>query len=487
MTDGTDKASGHVWPDYLTDAVKAAMERHDLKLGPGMVPGFAKVEVRLDVRMPKWITGKLQDDATGGSYVLHPNVYHVEMREGGPLTMYALNAADTLEDVMQHMQEDGTIREQFELKLNLVPVMVGERERPLTFDEVLVWVAVGDALEDGDTEAADRLVMAAYPAIKVARERKDAPPLEALKAIRHFVPVAKSTWALTNSDIGESFDLAVGKGKRGEQLRISFGTDWDEETRAELRDGDGNIVRLNREHLQVIAAVATLMERGNRTVTPFQLCEVMGLDTSRENRAHVHGLVMQLRAIDGHIDWTAQARAYKVVNPDTGLPFDEAKIYGHLVEAQVFYGRDTSGEEYVRYQLIAEPPTYKHAKMLGQVVEYPQRLKSLRPIDESGKESRMTREQVAVADYVLQYVYQLKNQRNGLSPTVGYDTIIANASVDGPDKTDTEGARRARRRRMVRFIDSYLRALQAAGEIRGFNTEFETGRGRAAKSVTIVV
>lgn len=385
--------------------------------------------------------------------------------------------------------------------VRVVPLKAFESGRHSNLIVFLIWAAINDAADRGDYERANAILKTAYPGIvgmtirghKDTEEALSVPVPEALKPNTHYSPVAKSTWALTHTRIGEAGPLKVGANKRGQQMLIDFAMAWDETAVAEasgagvaLFDASGKpIEELSREQVEVIAAVATLMERGNTTITPFQICEVVGWDTSREQQLHVDSLMMELRAVDSRIDWTAQARAYHINNPDTGLPFVKAEIIGHLIEAQAFRGIDTSGTPYIRYKLTAEPPTYKHAKMVGQVVAYPQRLRALKPLHEDGtRTGRMTSEQVTASGWLLDYVYRLKHPRNTLSPTLTYDTIFHETGLFAGG--GSKEAERKRRQRAVNFVNDYLRALQAEGIIEGYVVETE-GRGGRSRAVTIAV
>lgn len=363
-----------------------------------------------------------------------------------------------------------------------------EDGRLLNLGDLLISLAIQDARARGDEAAASELEKVATKESMTCstceycdKSKDEIPALEAIKPWRHYEPNAKTTRVLTDPALieGEELTLLVGKDKRGQQLRINFGLAFIEDAGAAQVDTTEPI---DPEDVAVIAAVVTLKEAGNTVITPFQIADQMGYENpSEELQDEIHARFMRLRNIDGRIDWTAQARAYKKTDPITGQPYERAILQGRLIDAPyLFDGTDVKGNRCIRYKLGVDPLTYQHAHLIDQVIDYPQNLlNTLKPVDEDGNRAkRVTREQKQIARQILNYVYSLKNPKNRLNDTVWYDTLFASAGVEmtSPKKRQTA----------VRFVNGYLRALQAEGIIYGFMTN---ARGRAHKphSVKIVV
>ena len=370
-----------------------------------------------------------------------------------------------------------------EIHLVLAPVMLEPADGyvgkggPLKIFDVLASLAITEAIETGDLDKADRLFSLFYsPAGTDQDPYQDNPPkLEAIRPTKHYVPNAKSTWALTDDRLfgPDGADLEVGK-KSG-QMTIGMKLWYDEDTPATIETSSS----LDREDVRIIASVVTLKQAGNRTISPYQICEDMGIEPTPANQEETHRRVMRLRRIDGHIDWTEQARRYGIVNPETGKPFERAEITGHLIDAMVFEGTDTQGNHYIRYMLLSDPITYRHAHEIGQVLDYPQRLRKLKPVSEEGRtRRRITDDQARLIDTILRYVHILKNPKNRMGNTIGYDTLFEQTGIDTSTKD--------RRRTAVRFVDDYLRALQADGAIQGFIVN-KANRSHRPESVTIIV
>lgn len=313
--------------------------------------------------------------------------------------------------------------------------------------------------------------------VSAGRANDAAPPkLEGLKPITHYEPNAITTNYLTHPDIFD-YVLEAPAGHRKGQLVIDFGLSVaDAAQLAEIT----TTKNLDREDVSVIGATVTLKNAGNTTISPFQIAEAMGYHMpTAELQEEIHERVMKLRCIDGRIDWTVQAKHYGINDPETGKPFERAEITGHLIDCNVFEGTDVDGHRYIRYQMLSDPITYQHAHQLGQVVDYPQRLLEVKPIDIDGKRKRrVTRDQTKIARAVLKYVHIVKNPKSKASDSIGYDTLFEHAGVDV--------AHPKRRQRAVVFVNDYLRALQAEGVIKGFQV-VTRGASHKPTSVRVVV
>lgn len=313
--------------------------------------------------------------------------------------------------------------------------------------------------------------------IDIVEHEEEPPELEALRPTTYYNPIAKTTQALTDPQLFDSGGVVLDVGRKSGQLRINFAlSNTGEEPRAEI----SMTAPIDREDVRVIAAVSTLKNRGNTTISPRQIAETMGcIRPNAEVQKAIHGRVMKLRNIDGRIDWTAQARKYSIPNPDTGRPFERAVITGHLLDCTVFDGVDDMGNRYIRYKLGEDPITYQHAHLIEQVQSWPVRLNSLPPITEDGnKRKRVTQEQGNIRDAILTWVYAVKGKRNKMGNSIYYDTLFRHAGLVNMSS--------GQRRRAVAFVNDYLRALQGDGVIKGFSMT-TAGRSHKPESVAISV
>ena len=131
----------------------------------------------------------------------------------------------------------------------------------------------------------------------------------------------------------------------------------------------------------------------------------------------------------------------------------------------------------MRYELLSEPILYQHARATGQIVNYPQRLLDIKPIDAAGREKkRISADQRKVMRKILWWVHILKNPKAKMNSTMSYERLWDMAGVKMlSDK---------QRQRAVRDITDYLRALERKDVIKGFKVNTE-GQGGKPASVTI--
>ena len=355
--------------------------------------------------------------------------------------------------------------------------------RPLAYVDLLIWLAIQDADNAGNTALGNTIIRIVYDADRdeilgivdtTAPEYTEPPELDGLKPTTHYEPNAKTTNVLTDPRLFSGMAV-LDVGKKVGQLAIEFGLSFtDEEPTASIETTEP----LEREDVGVIAAVVTLKNAGNNVISPFQIAEAMGYpNPPTELQEEIHERVMKLRRIDGRIDWTAQAKLYGIVDPDTGKPFERAEITGHLIDCSVFDGTDVDGHRCIRYRLMSDPITYQHAHQLGQVVDYPQRLLEVKPIDVDGKRKRrVTRDQMQIERAVLKFVHIVKNPNSKTNDSIRYDTLFEHAGVDVSHSK--------RRQRAVVFVNDYLRALQEEKVIRGFQVET---RGASHKPISVRV
>lgn len=452
--------------EWLVDHLKRARERHVENTQP-LVDGFLALNIDTDIRLIPW------------GLTMHAGVYHLkggEPAQDAALYMLQINEQDLMQ--VADGTDDSSHHEPVSLRASMVPIIVDGR--PLKYLEALTFAAIGDAESPQEAEEIFRTAFDLTPrgaAAETGPSHQDVPSIDTIRPHRHVTPNAKTSHVLTNPKLFRDGGVTLDVGRRAGQLSIDFELGFDDDTPEAITTLSQPI---DREDVRVIAAVATLKNAGNNVISPLQIAENMGYQKpSKELQEQVHERVMKLRQIDGRIDWTEQAKKYHILNPETGLPFTKAEITGHLVDATVFHGTDDGGNEYIRYQLGADPITYQHAHLIGQVVDYPQRLlNETRPLDETGKHAkRMTREQTNVADSILWFVYSLKNPKNRLNQTITYEALFEHAGYV-PSSTRA-------RQRMVKFVSDYLRALQAQGEVYGF-TANTIGRQGKAHSVTVV-
>ena len=357
-----------------------------------------------------------------------------------------------------------------------------ETPRVLTYGDALTWIAAESLIDAGDEDTALSLLRYMYPGASFSHEHKDEPPtLTAITPREHVWPNAKESFFLSDPEAFEpgGIPLSVGR-KRGavtNQLEL-------------FKESKGGRVMLSAPidevDREIISAVSTLIEAAKRgaadvVISPYNICCAMGIDNpSQKEQKDKAERTMRLATITMRLDFTEEARARKLTNPETGLPFTKAIIQRPLVPVETFTGTDEGGRDYVRFRALGLPPTYEHSDMIGHMLRWPQRLFDLKPIKENGTERIRSSGQrnATIKTQILHRVYSLKNSKSSISNTILYDPLCRSAGVD------TEN--RSAKKRVMDFAEDYLRALLKEGEIVDFQI-LEEGKRHVKTGVVVIV
>lgn len=356
-------------------------------------------------------------------------------------------------------------------------------DEAVSFTRVLSSLAIAYAKADG-REDDERLLEAWFEASAIEDAQGSAddyvsPTLTKIRPNLHYWPNAKDSNNLTDPRLFEAGGLTLDVGKRKGQMFVEFELMTDE--------GYGSTsIDIDRTDRQIISAVSTLKEAARRetgepVISAYNICETMGLThPEAEAQAEVDRRMSRLMSTVAHIDFSEEARKRKVINPDTGLPFESAVITRHLVEAQRFEGVDEGGNHYVRYKLLADPPTHEHAKLIGQEVTWPQRMQGLPALKPDGTAYRRssTGRQIAIKHEILARTYSLMNRKSNQSDTILYDTLCRTVGVDPKN--------RSAKKSVVDFAEGFLRALEAEGVIKDFQP-FREGSSQKKVGVELFV
>lgn len=378
-----------------------------------------------------------------------------------------LTAADNPVIVIEH--EDGTEERRGLSEFGLDP----ENLFAFYSQEANREVTLGDLL--GGLTVMHASIAVAHRMIEQRKKEQGGtlPPLTAIRPINHLVPVAKDSHYLTDPDAFSGLKLDVGK-RRG-QTFITFALTAPEGT---MRAIDGEPLQLDYTDRMIISAVASLKEAarnqtGQPVVSAYEILEEMGFSHPKPERcAEVDQRIKTLMAVGVEIDCTEELNRRGISG--------KYVIRGHLIEATAAEYTDQDGKATVRYRLTDDPPTYKHAKEINQVVVHPSRLLHLTPIKADGTEVRKasTDRQLVIRNYLLERIYSLMNRKSQISDTILYATLCEKAGV-------RKGNRDAKKA-VADSAENYLRALKKEGVIQDFQVK-RTGRQHAKESVTVIV
>lgn len=488
MEDNHGGAAESAWPKFLTDEVKAAVERNGLDLRPGIIPEFSAVELKQEVEFPAEIAGPHPDDVH--SYKLHPNVYHVKVREGEPLVLYALDSRSMIEAFERQFRdgdyetvelEDGTkaaaIDGTVEFQMQLVPVTIGERPKPLTLDELLVWVAVRDAVASGDSDLANRIFAAAYRRVEPAEP--EVPSLTGIKPERTYYPVDKATRHLTDPDAWEVGGVPLSVGKKKGQTVIQLALSLDGQLPVKTSEV------LDHRDREIIAAVDSIKVASDAAgavsvISAATVCEAMGeLHPEPARQQEVAERMKRLTDVTVTIDYTQEALERKLVDPDTGERLVHAVVSGKALEARVIETTDEQGRTTTRFVLLDHTPSYRHAHEIKQVASWPNELLSLPALKPDGRQygKSSTPRQTTIKHVVLEHVARARHKK-ARTEYLSYDALCGDVGVD-PGK-------RSSRKEVVDFAEGYLRALQARGDVKDYQVR-EIGRSHKKTGVDVFV
>lgn len=367
------------------------------------------------------------------------------------------------------------------VKAQTVPILASDGEQ-MSLPSLLVLLAHHDAIEEGDTETA-RLIADVFGIegddYGDLSDGAKPPTLTRVKPETHYWATDKATRHITDIDAFDEGGILLDVGRPKGQTFIQLA----------LQSGSSNIETsspIDEYDRMIISAVATLKEAAKReasapVISAYNICRTMGIQKpSTKQQRDIDQRMARLMDTTATIDFTDEAHKRNLTNPDTGLKFDRAVIRRHLIEAEVFDGTDEAGNRYVRYRLLADPPTYDHAKQIKQVAQWPQRLMELIPVRADGTEYRRisTPRQTLIKHAILERVDGLKRKKSNQSNTILYDGLCRTVSVD-PKKRDAK-------KNVVDYAEGYLRALKNDGEITDFQP-FTEGSSQRKVGVRVFV
>lgn len=386
---------------------------------------------------------------------------------------------DRLTVEMKLDTEDGAQQAQqsllFNIKMQLVPTLITPRG---AFD-------VGDLarclaiLEADDREALteriaelDRGVISRrYHSFKTIPAGDNLPKQDTAVLRMQRTPITKLAHSIAKPELfedgGVSLVVAGTREKKDVTTQVSFTYDEDDVSLSRPMEPYDNDIQ---------GGLATLWEAGVRVFTVPQLAKAMGYGDkcSKGTLKELERKLDDQRRIMAKIDYTQEARGRNLTLD--GDPVESYKLEGHLTETRKTEIRTANGRVSTGYVFLVQPILLQHAKALGQVATYPQRLLK------SGKGSD-TKANMTIKRAVLERVAILKDQakkpkKSKISNRMKYATLYDMAGVNPKD--------RDRRNRVNDFVLSVLADLEAQGAIKRY-TEYTEGARRTRAGVEIYV
>lgn len=472
-------AHGSVWPQFLIDAAKSSMERHGIKLSEAPIPGMNMFSLGMDVEIPQAVDGGVHvrnDDGTVPVYKLRANTYYVasSWQEGEPLTVWFLDLRDLFDEFEQTVpgrtsevvdssdgMETRVTTEPVEIVLKFKNIRLGERERPLSFDELLVWITVHDAVEDGNVELANKIVEAAY-SVRPADAAKTAVSIKtsAIKLVDFAtdkthrkvwdmwatLPPGQVAFGFDESGSGQvGLDLAnEADQKRGLQRVMTFFIDFDQ------LEAAGIAPRLEPYDRRVYDALSSLWNHYT-TVTGQEVFSIkdvfyaMGHTTnpSARDKKKINDSITKMSrahiAVDNIGETSAGYHYPHFVYEGSLLPLE--RITGY-VDGQITDGL---------IHLFREPPLFTFARERKQFTSHSVRVLQS-PLSKTSKN-------ILIEDYLREQISWMKNMRGrSRSRKILFDSVFDEAGVTRRDD------RLRKRKDVVRLLNHYV----SCGWINGF-------------------
>lgn len=449
----------------------------------GVPDGYIVFELDTAVPVPHYISGTDED------IVLPAGVYATRQFDA-----HAFRISDDddfmqiVYDIEQHfeMPEDGltleaanegtTIPKLFNVTVRLVPAAHAQRGA-FDIDDLANSLAALEADENMTAERMEELCTS-FAAVRgrwyhFSPEEKNMPelPKQDLVALRRqYVPITKAAHSIKEPSLFDAGGALLDVASRQEKRR---GLDITTHIAFSYDDEDVQLSRpLDAYDNDVQGGLATLWEAGARTFTVAQLHSGIGHDKrpGKKALAELERRLDNQRRIMAKIDYTQEARG-RALELD-GEAVKLFKLEGHLAELRKLEIESINGKVVTGYQFLEQPILYQHAKALGQIASYPQRL--LKAGRGSDTQANMT-----VKRAILERVAILKNKkRRQIDNRMRYATLYEMAGIDPTD--------RDRRNRMNDYVLSVLDDLKSRGEVTGYQ-EYTEGARKVRAGVEIYV
>lgn len=205
----------------------------------------------------------------------------------------------------------------------------------------------------------------------------------------------------------------------------------------------------------------------------FQAMTGTTSDPSKTALNKVRASMKRLRACLISLDFTKQAQLYGLENVSTYYhDFNMVYAEGAHIES--------GGKVIEGYVVLQEPILLKYAKMVKQIATIEQRFLTV-PINN-------TDTNIALKNYLLEYISGLKNKKAGLSPVISFNAIYEHAGLAVSDLTKTE--RNRLKKAVLACLDYWREAApgepeaEHTGFIQGFSEVTLAGR-KAGVSITV--
>lgn len=456
--------------EELRHYLEAARVRH-IKPSKVIFPGF--VTISIDTDTPIYTADK-PAYLSAGLYMLQEG----EAVSDACIYGLAFDIAEIVEKVESGEIEAEEAGEGVRAITGEVPPLKGtihrieaEAGRPLTYLEVLVFLAMKDAESE---EQRRRIFSLGF----VPRQAEAAEPLEEMAALVRQHTIKPRKHIDPNSKVAKKITEAALYEEAGAELNVKGKKEKGQARTAVSLNYEGEGVSINKQLTQfdreVHNAITTLFVAGNTNITIAQIWEQLSGSNKSPNpkqAEEVRESVDKQRFTKIKIDFTEEARGRELTDMD-GNPVTKFVYEGYFVNADKARIRTANGREIEGYIVNKAPALYVHGSALRQVITYDAKL-----LDTS-EAGQNTRENIVIKNYLLRRIGEMKG-KSKWERRIKYETVYKVAGYEGEGSPDKK-----QRKRINDYVLECMKIWQAHGHVSGFR-EYKEGRTRAGVEVFV--
>lgn len=348
----------------------------------------------------------------------------------------------------------------FSATIEPLPTREGEF---LTYLEYVAWLTMTVA---PDNETRNAIFNSAY---HVTSEEEvtpeDIPQQDGKKPKRRYDPVTKLHQNMTNPALYDTLGVALNVAGRGE---IKRGKTVETLVSLEYIGDDGvTLSRVPTEFEQeVYNAVCSVFEAGKTEFTLQEIFELtMGAGRANpEQLERIEDAMEVWRRVKLKADVTQEAKAHKLIDPETGKPWELMEIDDFLLNVMRIRVRNVNGKETMGYKFHDMPMGLRYAKASKKLVSF-----ETKYLDTKSAGSN-TERNVVTRGYLLRRIKQAEGGK--MSPVIRCETIYNKAGINKESRTE--------RNRLNTYITNLMDLWQEQGLISGYRVIGE-GRQKMAK------
>lgn len=360
-------------------------------------------------------------------------------------------------------RDDGRDIGPVSLEFQMIPVKA-PNGKDVPIGEVLAWLYINDAREEGGDAAAEEAFRLFY------REKKAVlPKQDTNKPTSHVQGISKVSDKITEIINGETVFLDMGgRNEAKESVLTSLSLSYD----AEGVQISKPMTPYDRE---VHNAVATLWAAGNRNITPRQVYQTMTGASGKPRQsaiANVEESLDKQRRTFVSLDFSKELRGRTAEFDGEVVTADQCRFETNMLNADKAIVTTVNGRENIGYIIKDAPILYYHDCTTRQLISYPQRL-----LEETSKVVSMTPKNILIRSYLLARIKQMSRKGSKQSKNIRYDAICEAAGISGTNRTERKRAKDTAKKLLDAFVQQ--------GFIAGWTEYSSSGSTHKALGVTI--